>query len=440
MSLSGIFGRIVALIGAVAIVVRRQGGPLEQAVGSAPAIPAARPQSSIPTLKMPTAKGWTPGQTPVAAPGLRVNAFATGLKHPRWIHVLPNGDVLVAEALTIAPEVRSVFDYAMVSTMRRAAALGVSPDRITLLRDADGDGVAETRETFLEGLSQGLRQPFGMALLGDTFYVGNTDGVVAFPYAAGASRITAPPTRSLTAFKPGGHWTRSLLPSPDGRKLYVGVGSRSNIGEHGMAAEEGRAAIYELDLASGTSRIFASGLRNPVGLAWEPRTAVLWTVVNERDGLGDETPPDYLTSVRDGDFYGWPWCYWGQTVDDRVPQDPAMVAKAITPDYALGGHTASLGLCWLPAGTLPGFPEGMAIGQHGSWNRSTLSGYRVVFVPFADGRPAGPPRDILTGFLAPDERESYGRPVGVTLGPDRSLLVADDVGDVIWRVTGDRHG
>ena len=435
MSLSGIFGRIVALIGAVAIVVRRQGGRLEQAVGSAPVIPAARPQG-IPTLKMPTAKGWTLGQMPVAAPGLRVNAFATGLKHPRWIHVLPNGDVLVAEALTVAPQVRSVFDYAMISTMRRAAALGDSPNRITLLRDADGDGVAKTRETFLEGLNQ----PFGMALLGDTFYVGNTDGVVAFPYAAGASRITAPPTRSLAAFKPDGHWTRSLLPSPDGRKLYVGVGSRSNIGEHGMAAEEGRAAIYELDLANRTSRIFASGLRNPVGLAWEPRTAVLWTVVNERDGLGDETPPDYLTSVRDGGFYGWPWCYWGQTVDDRVPQDPAMVARAITPDYALGGHTASLGLCWLPAGTLPGFPEGMAIGQHGSWNRSTLSGYRVVFVPFADGRPAGPPRDILTGFLAPDERESYGRPVGVTLGLDGSLLVADDVGDVIWRVTGDRQG
>jgi glucose/arabinose dehydrogenase len=288
---------------------------------------------------------------------------------------------------------------------------------------------------FLEGLSQ----PFGMALLGDTFYVGNTDGVMAFPYAAGASGITAP-GRKLAEFKPGGHWTRSLLPSPDGQKLYVGVGSLSNIGEQGMAAEEGRAAIYELDLASGGSRIFASGLRNPVGLAWEPRTGALWTVVNERDGLGDETPPDYLTSVQDGGFYGWPYCYWGQTADDRVPQDPAMVAGAITPDYALGGHTASLGLCWLPADTLPGFPAGMAIGQHGSWNRSTLSGYKVIFVPFASGRPAGPPRDILTGFLAPDERVSYGRPVGVAIGPDGSLLVADDVGDVIWRVTGDRRG
>jgi hypothetical protein len=432
MGLSDIFARLVALIGAAVIQWRRlQGTAPVQAVGSAPVIPAAKPQGSIPTLKMPTARGWSPGQTPVATPGLKVNAFALGLKHPRWIHVLPNGDVTVAEALFLPGPIKSVFDYAMVSTMQRAAAVGVSPNRITLLRDADGDGVAETRAAFLERLSQ----PFGMALLGDTFYVGNTDGVVAFPYVAGATRITAP-GRKLTEFKPGGHWTRSLLPSPDGRKLFAGVGSFSNIGDSGMEAEAGRACIYELDLASGHSRIFAAGLRNPVGLAWEPSTGVLWTVVNERDGLGDETPPDYLTSVREGGFYGWPYCYWGQTVDDRVPQDPALVARAITPDYALGGHTASLGLCWLPAGTLPGFPDGMAIGQHGSWNRSTLSGYRVVFVPFANGRPSGPPRDILTGFLAPDERESYGRPVGVTIGPDGSLLVADDVGDVIWRVTG----
>jgi glucose/arabinose dehydrogenase len=436
MDLSGAFGRAVALVGDAVIRLRhREGGAQAQAVGGSPAIPAARPQGGIPTLKMPTARGWAPGKTPVAAPGLKVNAFATGLKHPRWLHVLPDGAVLAAEALTVTGTVSSLFDYAMYSTMRRAAAAGVSPNRITLLRDADGDGVAETRETFLDGLNQ----PFGMALLGDTFYVGNTDGVVAFPHKGGASRIAAP-GRQIASFKPGGHWTRSLLPSPDGSKLYVGVGSLSNIGEKGTAAEEGRAAVYEIDLASGNSRVFASGLRNPVGLAWEPRTGVLWTVVNERDGLGDETPPDYLTSVRDGGFYGWPYCYWGRTVDDRVPQDPALVARAITPDYALGGHTASLGLCWLPAGTLPGFPDGMAIGQHGSWNRSKLSGYRVIFVPFADGRPAGPPRDILTGFLAPDERASYGRPVGVTIGPDGSLLVADDVGDAIWRVTGAARG
>jgi glucose/arabinose dehydrogenase len=429
---SAFFARVVAVIGGAAMLARRQaGGAPAPAWGSTPAIPTAKSQGSIPTLKMPTAKGWSEGQAPACAPGLKVNAFATDLAHPRWMLVLPNGDVLVAEATLVARAPRSIFDYAMVSTMKRAAAMGVSANRITLLRDADGDGVAEIREVFLEGLNQ----PFGMALLGDTFYVGNTDGVVAFPYVPGATRITAP-GRKLVDFKPGGHWTRSLLPSPDGKKLFVGVGSLSNIGEEGMDAEAGRAAIYEIDLATGKSRIFAAGLRNPVGLAWEPQTGALWTVVNERDGLGDETPPDYLTSVRDGGFYGWPYSYWGQTVDDRVKQDPALVATAIAPDYALGGHTASLGLCWLPEGTLPGLSDGMAIGQHGSWNRSTLSGYKVVFVPFVNGAPAGPARDILSGFLAPDERVSYGRPVGVTIGPDGALLVADDVGDVIWRVTG----
>ncbi len=432
MSFSAVFSRAVALVGGAARVSRRLTQPAhEPAWGSSPTVPQAKPQGAIPTLKMPAARGWSEGQTPIAAPGLKVTAFAAGLDHPRWIETLPNGDVLVAEAMNIDRRPRSLFDYAMVSMMRRANAMGVSANRITLLRDADGDGVAESREVFLDGLSQ----PFGMALLGETFYVGNTDGLVAFPYTAGATRITAP-GRQLAAFKPAGHWTRNLLPAPDGRKLYIGVGSLTNIADNGMAVEEGRAAIHEFDVASGTLRRFASGLRNPVGMAWEPHTGALWTVVNERDGLGDETPPDYLTSVRDGGFYGWPYCYWGQTVDDRVPQDPAMVATAITPDYALGGHTASLGLCWLPAGTLPGFPDGMAIGQHGSWNRSTLSGYKLVFVPFANGRPSGPPRDILSGFLAPDEREAYGRPVGVTLGPGGSVLMADDVGNVIWRVTG----
>ena len=431
MDLSGPFGRLVAVVGDVTVMLRHRQGTPSQAFGSAPTIPAAKAQGAIPTLKMPTAQGWAPGTTPAAAPGLKVNAFAAGLKHPRWIQLLPGGDVLVAESLGEQGKIRTLFGYAMYSTMKRAAANGVSPNRITLLRDRDGDGVAETRGTFLEG----QRQPFGMALLGDTFYVGNSDGVVAFPYTAGADRIAAP-GRRLLELKPGGHWTRSLLPSPDGTKLYVGVGSLTNIGDQGFEQEEGRAAVWELDPATGKARIFASGLRNPVGLAWEPNTGVLWTVVNERDGLGDETPPDYLTSVREGGFYGWPYCYWGRTVDDRVQQDPAMVAKALQPDYALGGHTASLGLCWLPAGTLPSFPDGMVIGQHGSWNRSKLSGYKVIFVPFTGGRPSGPSRDILTGFLAPDEKVSYGRPVGVTIGPDGSLLVADDVGDVIWRVTG----
>ncbi len=434
MSFSGFFARGVSLVGGGALLMRRlKHGVPEPAWGSAPGIPQAKPQGHVPTLKMPTARGWSTGQTPVAAPGLKVNAFATGLRHPRWLLVLPGGDVLVAEATEVSRSAKGVFDYAMVSTMKRAAAMGDSANRISLLRDADGDGVAETQGVFL----QDLNQPFGMACLDGNFYVGNTDGVVVFPYAEGSSGITVP-GRKLVDFKPGGHWTRSLLPSPDGQKLYVGVGSLSNIGDAGLEAEEGRAAIYELDLATGSSRIFASGLRNPVGLAWEPSTGALWTVVNERDGLGDETPPDYLTSVRDGGFYGWPYCYWGQTVDGRVPQDANAVASALTPDYALGGHTASLGLCWVPAGTLPGFPEGMAIGQHGSWNRSTLSGYKLVFVPFENGRPSGPPRDVLSGFLSPDERVSYGRPVGVALGADRrSLLMADDVGDVIWRVTGD---
>lgn len=431
MNVTGLFARLVALIGAAAILMRRFNEPARAPVyGATPDIPEARPQA-VPTLKMPTAKGWAPGQTPKPAPGLKVNAFAAGLIHPRWMHVLPNGDVLVAEALSQPGKVKSAFDFAIFSTMKRAAAVGVSPNRITLLRDADGDGVAEIRETLLDGLSQ----PFGMALLGDTLYVGNTDGVYAFPYTTGTTRITAK-GRKLMDTPPGGHWTRSLLASTDGTKLYVGVGSQSNIGEAGMAVEEGRACIYELDLVTGKSRIFAGGLRNPVGLAFEPTTGALFTVVNERDGLGDETPPDYLTSVQDGGFYGWPYSYWGRIVDDRVPQDTALVARAIAPDYALGGHTASLGLCWLPEGTLPGLPAGMAIGQHGSWNRSILSGYKLAFVPFANGKPSGErPLELLTGFLSPDEKDSYGRPVGVVIGPDGAVLMADDVGDVIWRVS-----
>ncbi|WP_288948393.1 sorbosone dehydrogenase family protein [uncultured Paracoccus sp.] len=425
-----LMAKVTELVGGAMVRMRRRGAPRRAALGPAPAIPEAKKQG-IMTLKMPTARGWAPGQLPKAAPGLRVNAFARDLQHPRWIEVLPNGDVLVAEALQEASAPKTLLDRATQATMRRARALGKSANRITLLRDNEGSGVAGTREIFLEG----QRQPFDMALVGETFYVGNTDGIVAFDYQPGATRLNGP-GRRLVEFQPGGHWTRSLIVSPDRRRLYCGVGSLTNIADEGMEAEEGRAAIWELDLESGHARIFASGLRNPVGLAWEPVTGALWTVVNERDGLGDETPPDYLTSVRDGAFYGWPWCYWGQTVDDRVPQNPAAVARAITPDYALGGHTASLGLCWMPEGTLPGFPDGMVIGQHGSWNRSTLSGYKLIFVPFQNGRPSGPPRDILWGFLSEDEKYSYGRPVGVTIGPDgRSLLMADDVGDVIWRVS-----
>jgi len=426
-----LMAKATAAVGAVMVALRRKDSPREQAFGSSPAIPVAREQG-IMTLKMPSARGWAPGHAPKAAPGLRVNAFASDLHHPRWIEVLPNGDVLVAESMQADRKPQSLMDNAMISTMRRARAVGESANRVTLWRDEDGDGVAERREVFVANQNQ----PFGMALVGDTFYLGNTDGIVAFPYQPGATSLSGEGKR-LVEFKPGGHWTRSLIASSDGKRLYAGVGSLSNIGDHGMAVEEGRAAIWELDLETGKARIFAGGLRNPVGLAWEPVTQALWTVVNERDGLGDETPPDYLTSVREGGFYGWPYCYWGKTVDDRVPQDPTLVASAIQPDFALGGHTASLGLCWMPEGTLPGFPAGMVIGQHGSWNRSILSGYKLIFVPFADGKPSGPSRDILTGFLSEDEKFSYGRPVGVVVGPDgKSLLMADDVGDVIWRVTG----
>lgn len=423
--------RVTAMVGGTMVLLRRMSAPTLQAVGAAPSIPQAKKQGLM-TLKMPTAQGWSDGHVPTTAPGLKVNAFASDLLHPRWIEVLPNGDVLVAEALQEASKPKGLIDRAAQATMRRARALGVSANRITLWRDVDGDGIAEERHVFLEN----QRQPFGMALVDGKFYVGNTDGIVVFDYTEGATKLEGP-GRKLVDFKPGGHWTRSLIVSPDKTKIYAGVGSLTNIADEGMEAEEGRACIWELDLATEKARIFASGLRNAVGTAWEPVTGKLWTVVNERDGLGDETPPDYLTSVQDGGFYGWPFCYWDRIVDDRVPQDAAKVASAITPDYALGGHTASLGLCWVPDGTLPGFGAGMAIGQHGSWNRSTLSGYRLIHVPFTDGKPSGPPRDILSGFLAPDEKVSYGRPVGVTVGADgKSLLMADDVGDIIWRVAG----
>lgn len=431
MNFTDIYGRAVAIVGGTMIMMRRFGASENvPAVGGAPVIPEAKAQS-VPTLKMPTAKGWHGGHKPQAAPGLKVQAFARDLEHPRWIFVLPNNDVLVSEALGLRNPVRTPFDYAIFATMKRAAAVGESANRISLLRDRDGDGVAETHEIFRDQ----LYHPFGMALKDGIFYVGNTDGLLAFDYQDGASRIEGE-GRKLAGFKPGGHWTRSLLLSPDGSKLYIGVGSLSNIGDKGMEAEEGRAVIYEHDIASGKNRVFASGLRNAVGMAFEPETGDLWTVVNERDGLGDEVPPDYLTSVRDGGFYGWPYCYWGQTVDDRVPQKPDLVAQAIRPDYALGGHTASLGLCWLPDRYLPGFGQGMVVGQHGSWNRSQLSGYKVIFVPFENGKPSGPPRDILWGFLADDEKHAFGRPVGVTLGPRNTLLVADDVGNVIWSVRG----
>ena len=432
--MSAIFAQIVALIGAVAIFVRRlQGTPSVQAVGTAPAIPTAKPQGAIPTLKMPTARGWGAGQTPVAAAGLKVNAFASGLKHPRWIHVLPNGDVLVAEALQVEGAIRSVFDYAMTSTMRRAAALGVSPNRITLLRDANGDGFAEVRTVFL----QGLNSPFGMALVGDSLYVADTDAVLRFPYHSGDTQITAPGVKvvDLPAGPINHHWTKNVIASPDGTKLYITVGSNSNAGENGLAVEHDRARILEFDIARGTSRVFATGLRNPNGMAWQPQSGALWTAVNERDEIGSDLVPDYMTSVKDGGFYGWPFSYYGQHVDKRAqPQNPALVAKAIVPDYALGPHTASLGLTFYTAHLLPArYDNGAFVGQHGSWNRNPRSGYKVVFVPFQNGQPSGPPEDVLTGFLNA-KGQAQGRPVGVITDGRGALLVADDVGNIVWRV------
>ena len=426
-----LIAKATAIVGGTVAAMRRKDSPQEQAMGVDPKIPQARNQG-IMTLKMPVAEGWKEGRLPICAEGLNVNIFAADLDHPRWVEVLPNGDVLVAESKEQAGPPKTLMDHAAQATMRRVKAIGKSANRVTLLRDEDGDGIAETRHVFVENQNQ----PFGMALVGDKFYLGNTDGIKVFDYTPGATRL-AGAGETLVTFQPHGHWTRSLIVSPDQTKIYAGVGSLTNIADQGMEVEEGRAAIWELDVATHEARIFATGLRNAVGMAWEPTTQKLWTVVNERDGLGDETPPDYLTSVVEGGFYGWPYSYWDRIVDDRVPQDAEMVANSIVPDYALGGHTASLGLCWMPRDTLPGFGEGMVIGQHGSWNRSILSGYKLIFVPFRDGKPDGAPRDILTGFLSEDEKLAYGRPVGVTLGADRkSLLMVDDVGDVVFRVCG----
>jgi len=400
--------------------------PSTAGMGPDPELPPPT-KSLIPTVHIAPAKGWPAGAKPTTAPGSSVAAFASGLDHPRWVYVLPNGDVLVAE--TNAPprpeDGKGIRAKAMKFFQKKAGAGTPSANRITLLRDADGNGVAETRSVFLEGLNS----PFGMALVGKDLYVANTDAVLRFEYKEGETTIRTPGAKlvELPAGARNHHWTKNLIATRDGTKLYVTVGSNSNVAEHGMKEEEGRAAVWEVDTKTGAHRIFASGLRNPNGLAWEPKSGALWTVVNERDELGSDLVPDYLTVVREGAFYGWPYSYYGQHVDERVkPQRPDLVSKAIKPDYALGSHVAPLGLAFSDRGAY--------IGQHGSWNRKPLSGYNVVFVPFKDGRPAGKPVDVLTGFVSP-EREAYGRPVGVALDKRGALLVADDVGNVIWRVS-----
>ena len=432
--------RTVLLIGVMAVLVAACTEvatlPISAGTGPQPVLPAPR-RMLIPTVNIARATGWPDAATPQAAPGLRVAAFASALDHPRWLYVLPNGDVLVAE--TNAPpkpdDSSGIIRWITGLVMKRAGAGIPSANRISLLRDTDGDGVADLRTVLLEGLNS----PFGMALVGKDLFVANSDAVLRFPYTAGETRITAPGVRVLEL--PAGpinrHWTKNLIASPDGKRLYVSVGSNSNVAERGMAVEAGRAAIWEVDIQSGAHRVFASGLRNPVGLAWEPHSGALWTAVNERDELGSDLVPDYMTAVRDGGFYGWPYSYYGQHVDERITaQRPDLVAAAIAPDYALGAHTASLGLASSAGTTLPAaFADGMFIGQHGSWNRRPHSGYKVIFVPFdSSGKPSGAPLDVLSGFLT-DEGNAQGRPVGVALDKRGALLVADDVGNVIWRVT-----
>ena len=409
--------------------------PPAQTIGANPQLPPPD-KKTIPTVHIAPAKGWPEGTRPIAAAGLAVTPFAAGFEHPRWIYVLPNGDVLVAEsnAPPKPDDGKGIKGAVMGAVMKRAGAGVQSANRITLLRDADGNGVVETRTTFL----QGLNSPIGMVLVGNYFYVANTDAIVRFPYVAGQTQITSAPTKVFDL--PGGrinhHWTKNIIASADGSKLYATVGSNSNVAENGIAAEEGRAAIWEFDIASGKGRLFATGLRNPNGMAWAG--GKLWTVVNERDELGNDLVPDYLTSVTDGAFYGWPYSYYGANVDVRVkPQAPALVAKAVKPDYSLGSHVAPLGLASAEGSTLPApFNTGFFVGQHGSWNRKPRSGYNVVFVPY-DGKamPTAQPLVVLSGFVSGDG-DAYGRPVGVAIDKRGGLLVADDVGNVIWRVTG----
>lgn len=407
--------------------------PFTAGTGPQPQLP--EPQSNLlPTVNIATATGWPAGQMPRAAEGLEVQRFADQLEHPRWLYVLPNGDVLVAES-SAPPKEESggLKDWVAGKVMAKAGASVPSANRITLLRDADGDGVPEQRSVLLEGLFS----PFGMALVDNWLYVANADAVVRFPYKAGETTISAPAEKVVDL--PGGpinhHWTKNILASPDGRYLYATVGSNSNVGENGLDAEKNRAAILQIDLASRNVRVFASGLRNPNGLGWEPNSGALWTAVNERDELGNDLVPDYMTSVQDGGFYGWPWSYFGQHVDKRVePPRPEMVEKALVPDYALGSHTASLGLAFYQGSLLPErYRGGVFIGQHGSWNRKPRSGYQVVFIPFGNGKPNGQPVTVLDGFVN-DKDEAMGRPVGVAVDKFGGLLVADDVGNTVWRL------
>lgn len=398
--------------------------------------PSLAPPKPAETNQFSTVGKWAAGAMPTAPDGFKVQRFADNLVSPRWIYVLPNGDILIAEASTKPKPPKTPEDKKHQALLRQAGNISPNADRITLLRDANKDGVVDTRSVFREG----LHQPFGMLLLKDQFYVANTDGILQFSYKMGQTKLEGAGKKILDLPAGGynNHWTRNLLGNAEGTKIYVSVGSASNAAEDGIEAERRRANILEINVDGTGERIFASGLRNPNGMDWEPNTRVLWTVVNERDNLGDDLVPDYLTSVREGGFYGWPYSYFGKNPDPRVkPPRPDLVEKAIVPDYGLGPHTASLGLVFYKAGAFPAkYRGGVFIGQHGSWNRTEYSGYKVIFVPFRDGRPGTPPEDFLTGFLAdPKTGRTNGRPVGVAVDSTGALLVADDTGGIIWRVS-----
>ena len=422
---------LAAALGGCSLAVAAQTYPT--GFGPAPLLPEPNP-TLLPTINVAPADPWPKGAKPVPAAGLAVSAYASGLDHPRWLYVLPNGDVLVAEtnkppAPAAAPSIKG----AIMKYEQNKAGAGVqSPNRIILLRGIGANGAAATRTVFLEGLNS----PFGMALVGNDLYIANADALMRFPYQEGQTSITAKGVK--VSDLPAGinhHWTKNVIASPDGKKLYVSVGSNSNIGENGMDKEDGRAAIWQFDRATGRGHVYATGLRNPVGMAFHPQSGALWTSVNERDELGNDLVPDYMTAVKEGAFYGWPYSYFGQHVDSRVaPPRPELVGKAIPPDYALGSHTASLGLAFYDGALLPAFKNGALVGQHGSWNRKPLAGYKLIYVPFTDGKPSGPPQDVLTGFIGP-EGHAYGRPVGVAVDKAGAILLADDVGNMVWRIT-----
>jgi glucose/arabinose dehydrogenase len=421
----------LALLGALSVnALAQQYAP---GFGPNPKLPAPE-KSLIPTMNIAPAEAWPKGTRPTPAAGLVATAYGTGLDHPRWLYVLPNGDVLVAESNKPgnAPKEDGIKAKVQGMVMKKAGAGVESPNRIILLRGIGTNGAAATKTTF----AQDLNSPFGMTLVGSDLYIANADALWRFPYKTGETTLSGKGTKVMDL--PAGlnhHWTKNVVAAPDGKKLYVTVGSNSNVADNGMEVEQGRATIWEYDIASGKSRIYASGLRNPNGMDFQPQTKMLWTAVNERDEIGNDLVPDYMTSVKEGAFYGWPYSYYGQHVDDRVkPQKPDLVAKAIPPDYALGAHTASLGLAFYNANLLPQFKNGALIGQHGSWNRKPYSGYKLIFVPFADGKPSGPPQDVLTGFLSKDGK-AYGRPVGVAVDKQGAILLADDVGNIVWRIT-----